>query len=73
MIELNGSESMIFVCRCCNKEKTLPVDSERYQKWRDGKDYIQNLFPELSAEDRELMLSGTCGPCFDKMFPAEEE
>lgn len=72
MIELDGSESMIFVCRSCNKEKTLPVDSERYQKWRDGKGYIQNLFPELSADDRELMLSGTCGDCFDNMFPEED-
>jgi len=72
VIELDGSESMIFVCRSCNKEKTLPVDSERYQKWRDGKGYIQNLFPELSADDRELMLSGTCGDCFDNMFPEED-
>ena len=44
-----------------------------YKKWKDGKGYIQDILNYLSADDRELMLSETCGKCFDKMFPQEEE
>jgi hypothetical protein len=66
-------QEITVVCFCCREEKTLRVDSEKYQAWKNGKGYVQNLFPELSASDREFLLSSTCGPCFDRMFPTEEE
>ena len=34
---------------------------------------IQDAMPYLSADDRELLISGTCGACFDKMFPPDPE
>lgn len=29
---------------------------------------IQDIFPELSADERELIISGICGTCFDRTF-----
>jgi hypothetical protein len=35
--------------------------------WQAGK-YIQDAMPYLSKGERELLISGTCDECFDKMF-----
>lgn len=29
---------------------------------------IQEILPDWSPNERELMISGTCGDCFDHMF-----
>jgi hypothetical protein len=42
------------------------------QAWKNG-EYIQNAMPYLNVDERELLISGTCGPCFDNMFPEEDE
>jgi hypothetical protein len=36
-----------------------------------GKVHIQNALPNISDNDRELLLSGICGECFDKIFEEE--
>jgi hypothetical protein len=46
------------------------VDPEDLKRWEGG-ELIQNAMPYVSAGDRELMISGTCGPCFDEMFGDE--
>ena len=38
-----------------------------YEAWENGK-LIQDVMPYLSADEREVLISGICGPCFDKMF-----
>ena len=40
-------------------------------RWQNGS-LIQDAMPYLSADERELLISGTCGTCFDKMFGSEE-
>jgi hypothetical protein len=35
--------------------------------WKEGM-LIQDAMPELSADERQLLISGTCGKCWDKMF-----
>lgn len=66
------------VCRSCEKPHTVTVIPEHFALWGTIEDgvpranprgsLIQVAMPELSADDRELLISGTCGPCFDKMF-----
>jgi len=36
-------------------------------KWKNG-ELIQNVMPYLNEDERELLISGTCGKCFDKIF-----
>lgn len=59
-------------CRWCNKEKELEVPAEGYMKWEVGNVHIQDALPQLSPSDRELLISGTCPECWDRMFPEEE-
>lgn len=49
-------------CPFCGKKSTLIIDKERYNRWQSG-ELIQNVFPELPAEERETIISGMCAKC----------
>ena len=55
-------------CRTCNKDYSLKVPFAGHAEWMEG-ELIQNALPELSAGERELLISGTCDACWDEMFP----
>lgn len=56
-------------CRHCGAVHVLFVTATGYAAWDQGRGaYVQTAFPELSADERELFVSGVCGPCFDAMF-----
>lgn len=59
-------------CRICQKQVQFPVNKMQYEWWRRGMP-VQNAFPEMSAGNREFLISRTCETCFDKMFEEEEE
>lgn len=65
---------MITVVKCwkCEVSHEIDVPTEGWKAWRSG-ELIQDALCGLSSGDRELLLSGTCGECFDKMFPEVEE
>jgi hypothetical protein len=49
------------------------VNSKDLSDWKSEKKYIQDAMPYLSAGEREILISKTCGECFDKMFPPNLE
>ena len=60
-------------CPFCGK--TTPVQIRRvadYRAWQDG-ELAQNAFPYLSADEREMLISGICPTCWDNMFDGEED
>ena len=59
-------------CRLCNEVADLTVNIEGFVAWQGGK-LIQEALPELSADQRELLISGTCDKCWNEMFPSDEE
>lgn len=63
---------MKIECGECHEIIDVPIQREDYERWKDG-EFIQNAAPYLRADDRELLISGTCGPCFDEMFTSDEE
>jgi hypothetical protein len=36
--------------------------------WLSGSGYIQDIMDYLTPAERELLISGTCGKCFDTLF-----
>ena len=58
-------------CPRCRKITPVEVDLAAYRKWCDGA-IIQDVMPELSADDREALISGTCSECWKAMFLGEE-
>lgn len=59
-------------CRCCGGVYCLEVNTEGFACWQSG-ELIQNALPELSAEDRELLISKTCDTCWKDLFGDDEE
>lgn len=59
------------ICSRCRREAQLEVSDAGYQAWVNGT-LIQNALPELSEDDREILISGICGPCFDDMWDDKE-
>jgi hypothetical protein len=59
-------------CQCiwCKVQFTITVERDDWEMWREGLS-AQRAFPYLSADERELLISGTCGKCWDEMFPEE--
>lgn len=57
-------------CRTCHETTLFSLDHDALARWQSG-ELIQNCFPHLSADQRELLISGTCGKCFDKLFGEE--
>lgn len=60
-------------CRICGADCSVSYEEKDYVKWKNGEGFIQDIFQYLSADERELLLSQTCGKCFDEMFPQYEE
>ena len=58
---------MILVKNCpfCGGLHELEVDAEDYAKWQAGA-LVQNAFPTLSADERELIMTGICPGCWPK-------
>ena len=67
----NRTDAFTVVCRHCETSHTLLVNITDVAEWKLGK-YIQDAMPYLSVDERELLISGTCGTCFDKMFGGGE-
>lgn len=60
------------VCPHCHKFQTIEVQVSQYNRWMAGEN-IQIAFPDLTADQREILISGICPECWDKMFPPEED
>ena len=57
-------------CRVCGEASTVTVPQEGYDAWRKGA-YVQDAFPEMLADERELLISGTHPVCWDLLFSDE--
>lgn len=63
----------IFVgraCPFCGNYHGVQVSEADYYAWQDGK-LIQNAMPYLSADDREILMTGICPECWNGMFGEE--
>ena len=59
-------------CPFCGDTTSVVVDAAGFVAWQSG-ELVQNALPNLSADDREVLISGICPPCWDKQFPADDE
>lgn len=55
-------------CIMCHTKHTILVPVGGYTQWAKGQAKIQEALPGLTDDERELLVSGICGQCFDKMF-----
>jgi hypothetical protein len=54
-------------CSHCGIVHSLLVNPDDVILWQSGS-YIQDCMSYLSASERELLISRTCGTCWDNLF-----
>lgn len=59
------------MCPICGTKQQLVVDESAYKAWCSGM-YIQDAFPDLNEDQREVLKTGICASCWDKMFKNQE-
>ena len=57
-------------CTVCGEYEVWSLDRELVTRWQGGEN-IQDVFPDMTVGDRELLISGTHATCWDKLFPKE--
>ena len=56
-------------CHICGRWQNILVNREDMQDWLSGSMPIQTALDYLSPSEREILISQTCGDCFDELFP----
>jgi hypothetical protein len=59
-------------CTLCGKSDRIEVLRGDYDRWRAGA-FVQVAFPEMPKERREQLISGTCPPCWERLFAYEDD
>ena len=54
-------------CPYCRRSSLVEVDGDRFEAWQNGMK-VQDAFPDKSADERELLMTGTHTECWDAMF-----
>jgi hypothetical protein len=57
----------------CDEETEFCLSKDEYQRLIINNEYVQDVFPLLSKEDREVMISGTHPKCWNEMFAELDE
>lgn len=75
MVKINYKEVCVVTrCPFCGRGNEVEVNENDYFDWDDGMD-VAVAFPYLSANEREMLVSGICPTCWEIMFntfPKEE-
>ena len=59
-------------CNVTKEEYSVSIPLLAYMTWRQEKKLIQTVFPEMSQEDREFLISGTTPAEWEKMWEEKE-
>lgn len=55
------------------KTLTVEVTHQQHEDYVSGRKLIQHIFPDMSTDDRERFISGTCAPCWTALFAYLDE
>ena len=69
---MNKNFTVVTYCPFCGRPNEIEVNKADFLRWKDG-ELAQVAFPYLSAEDREMLISGICPECWNGMFGDEDE
>ena len=72
---ITDGKNVFFTKNCmhCGKDSEITITLAQYEEWVVNDGYIQDVFSEMSNEDREVLISGTHPNCWKEMFADEDE
>lgn len=53
--------------------RDIPITPEAYEAWLSGEHMVQDLFPYLSADDREFLMTGVTPEEWNAVFGDPDE
>ena len=59
-------------CPFCGAINHVAVFEADYDRWIDG-ELVQNAFPYLTADEKELLVSGLCLDCQKEVFDYDDD
>ena len=74
----DGKVKVSVPCCYCDRFEIFTIENKSKVELldlgvRNFKDLtVQQAFPEVNANQREILVSGMCSVCFDEMFKEEE-
>jgi len=65
-------------CKHCHSTDSLRVEDGPYNRWINREALVQDAFPDLTADQRELLIGHrggwfVCHRCWDVVFADDEE
>jgi hypothetical protein len=60
-------------CPLCFEGGTITVNADQWQKYANGSALVQDAFPDMTPDDREMLISGTHASCWEVLWIDEEE
>lgn len=63
---------VVTQCPFCGRGNEVEVNEADCWDWDDGM-LVQDAFPYLSASEREMLITGCCPTCWNKMFGDDGE
>jgi ribosomal protein S27AE len=69
-----GMDKVIVKARCprCKDDNVFMASFKGIEAWENG-ELIQRALPNLTAEQREFLMTGYDQKCWDEMFADEED
>jgi hypothetical protein len=69
----DGTVRFTTTCMLCDQPVAVDrLDPEKVARWQAG-EFVQDVFPDMSASERETLISGSHAKCFDEAFGGDEE
>lgn len=59
-------------CPLCKRNSVVDLDEAGLSKYRAGA-LVQDAFPNLKPAERELLITGFCPTCWEKMVGTYED
>ena len=61
-------------CVCCGNIVPIQVEETDWELFNNSplRPHVQDCFPYLTPDEREMFLSGICKACWDDMFAQDE-
>ena len=59
-------------CFGCGKATALSLDADKVGRWKAGA-LIQEVWPEKTPAERELLITGTHPACWDALIGDEDD
>ena len=59
---------VVIECPNCRKVHEISMTPEQYVKYAIINEHVQDIFPDMSPEIREMLISGICPKCWNEMF-----